>query len=118
MQPDPQAEKPRRVLDLVIEHIRAEADFNRRWADQVGVDAPTDRYVARRLQLAAERDEWVAAIERTQDVLERCVRGIDHLAELARQWEPDHSSGADRRGWVLAKDARDDAAELLRPTRG
>ena len=34
-------------------------------------------------------------------------------AEIARQWEPDHSSGADRRGWVLAKDARDDAWRLL-----
>jgi hypothetical protein len=47
------------------------------------------------------------------DVLRRCVRGIDHLSEVARQWEPDHSSGADRRGWLLAKDAADDARELL-----
>lgn len=46
-------------------------------------------------------------------VMLRMVAGIDHLAELARQWEPDHSSGADRRGWVLAKDARDDAWRLL-----
>lgn len=55
---------------------------------------------------AAVPDGW-------QDVIERMVKGIDHLAELARQWEPDHSSGADRRGWVLAKDARDDALRLL-----
>lgn len=46
-------------------------------------------------------------------VMLRMVAGIDHLAELARQWEPDYSSGADRRGWVLAKDARDDAWRLL-----
>ncbi len=46
-------------------------------------------------------------------VMLRMVAGIDHLAEIARQWEPDHSSGADRRGWVLAKDARDDAWRLL-----
>lgn len=46
-------------------------------------------------------------------VMLRMVAGIDHLAEIARQWEPDHSSGADRRGWLLAKDARDDAWRLL-----
>lgn len=46
-------------------------------------------------------------------VMLRMVTGIDHLSEVARQWEPDHSSGADRRGWVLAKDARDDAVRLL-----
>lgn len=46
-------------------------------------------------------------------VMLRMIAGIDHLSEVARQWEPDHSSGADRRGWVLAKDARDDAVRLL-----
>lgn len=61
--------------------------------------------------IAAARAEGA---EQMRDVLQRCVKGIDHLSELARLWEPDHSSGADRRGWVLAKDARDDAAELLR----
>lgn len=44
----------------------------------------------------------------------RMAAGIDHLSEIARQWEPDHSSGAERRGWLLAKDARDDALELLK----
>lgn len=47
------------------------------------------------------------------EVIERMVKGIDHLAELARQWEPDYSSGADRKGWVLAKNARDEAVDLL-----
>ena len=46
-------------------------------------------------------------------VILRMAAGIDHLSELARQWEPDHSSGADRRGWALAKDARNDALRLL-----
>lgn len=46
-------------------------------------------------------------------VMTRMIAGIDHLSELARQWEPDHSSGADRRGWALAKDARNDALRLL-----
>lgn len=53
--------------------------------------------------------------EAMREVMLRMMAGIDHLAEIARQWEPDHSSGADRRGWVLAKDARDDAARLLQP---
>lgn len=48
-----------------------------------------------------------------REVIEKMVNGIDHLAELARQWEPDHSSGADRRGWVLAKNARDEAVDML-----
>lgn len=110
-----QQQQPLGPLRALAAYLQAEAAFNHRWANQVGVDAATDRYVARRLQLAAEREAWVAEINRVQDVLTRCVRGIDHLAEIARQWEPDHSSGADRHGWVLAKDARDDAAELLHP---
>lgn len=50
-----------------------------------------------------------------REVAARMVAGIDHLDKLTREWEPDHSSGADRRGWLLAKDARDDAARLLGP---
>lgn len=46
-------------------------------------------------------------------VMQRMVAGITHLAEIARQWEPDHSSGADRRGWLLAREAADDAKALL-----
>lgn len=56
-----------------------------------------------------------AEVERLREVAARMVAGIDHLDKLAREWEPDHSSGADRRGWLLAKDARDDAARLLWP---
>jgi len=48
-------------------------------------------------------------------VMRRLVAGIDHLDKLTREWEPDHSSGADRRGWLLAKDARDDAVRALGP---
>lgn len=54
-------------------------------------------------------------LERLREVAARMVAGIDHLDKLTRKWEPDHSSGADRRGWLLAKDARDDAARLLGP---
>lgn len=53
--------------------------------------------------------------ERLREVVQRLVVGIDHLSEIARQWEPDHSSGADRRRWLLANDARDDAIRLLGP---
>lgn len=48
-----------------------------------------------------------------RELIEKMVKGIDHLAELARQWEPDYSSGADRKGWVLAKNARDEAVDML-----
>ena len=54
-------------------------------------------------------------LERLREVAARMVAGIDHLDKLTREWEPDHSSGADRRGWLLAKDARDDAIRLLGP---
>lgn len=54
-------------------------------------------------------------LERLREVAARMVAGIDHLDKLTREWEPDHSSGADRRGWLLAKEARDDAARLLGP---
>ena len=43
----------------------------------------------------------------------RIGAGIDHLDNLAREWEPDHSSGADRAGWVRAKDAADEARRLI-----
>ena len=72
--------------------------------------------------LAREAHTWLTAcrdatgeIERLREVAARMVAGIDHLDKLAREWEPDHSSGADRRGWLLAKDVRDDAARLLWP---
>ena len=72
--------------------------------------------------LAREAHTWWTAcrdatgeIERLREVAARMVAGIDHLDKLAREWEPDHSSGADRRGWLLAKDVRDDAARLLWP---
>lgn len=60
-------------------------------------------------------DDQADEIDRLREVAARMVAGIDHLDKLAREWEPDHSSGADRRGWLLAKDARDDAARLLWP---
>jgi hypothetical protein len=46
-------------------------------------------------------------------VMARMGAGIDHLDKLAREWEPDHSSGADRAGWVRAKDAADEARCLM-----
>jgi hypothetical protein len=60
--------------------------------------------------VAAERE----TIQRLREVMQRMVAGLDHLDKLTREWEPDHSSGADRRGWLLAVDARDDARALLK----
>src|SRR5574343_812863 len=44
-----------------------------------------------------------------REIMGRCIVGLNKLDRLARDWEPDHSTGADRQAWVLARDARDDA---------
>lgn len=80
-------------------------------------ETPAQRIERERRDTEAVLNLLIREKQRTQsmrEVMLRMMAGIDHLAEIARQWEPDHSSGADRRGWVLAKDARDDAARLLR----
>ncbi len=84
--------------------------------------AELERLRAENAALKREAHAWWTAardatgeVERLREVAARMVAGIDHLDKLAREWEPDHSSGADRRGWLLAKDARDDAARLLGP---
>lgn len=64
-------------------------------------------------RLRKRLEEAEADARRLREVLPRLIAGIDHLAEIARLWEPDHSSGADRRGWLLAKDAADDARAAL-----
>lgn len=82
--------------------------------------AELERLRAENAALKREAHAWWTAardatgeVERLREVAARLVAGIDHLDKLAREWEPDHSSGADRRGWLLAKDARDDAAREL-----
>lgn len=87
------------------ETLHNELDGNLRLRDLGGAkpDEPMTTFLER---VFAERDAL-------REVAVRMVDGIDHLSEIARLWEPDHSSGADRRGWLLAKDARDDAARLL-----
>ena len=46
-------------------YLRAEADFNRSWTDgRRGAQwKSTPEYVARRLEVAQERDAWAAAID-------------------------------------------------------
>lgn len=81
-------------------------------------ETPAQRIERERRDTEAVLNLLIREKQRTEamrEVMLRMMAGIDHLAEIARQWEPDHSSGADRRGWVLAKDARDDAARLLQP---
>lgn len=80
-------------------------------------ETPAQRIERERRDTEAVLNLLILEKQRTQsmrEVMLRMMAGIDHLAEIARQWEPDYSSGADRRGWLLAKDARDDAARLLR----
>lgn len=80
-------------------------------------ETPAQRIERERRDTEAVLNLLIREKQRTEamrEVMLRMIAGIDHLAEIARQWEPDHSSGADRRGCVLAKDARDDAARLLK----
>lgn len=62
----------------------------------------------------ARNSGLMLCISDLSDVILRMVNGIDHLSEIARQWEPDHSSGVDRQRWLLANYARDDALRLLK----
>ena len=43
----------------------------------------------------------------------RLVAGFNHVSGIARLWEPDHSSGADRAKWAKATEACADVARLL-----
>ncbi len=61
----------------------------------------------------ARNDELRLLVSDMGSLMVRMVAGINHLAEIARQWEPDHSSGADRAGWVRATDAKAEAMKLL-----
>jgi hypothetical protein len=60
--------------------------------------------------------ELESQIKRGREVMLACIIGIGHLDRIAREWEPDHSSGVDRQHWVRARDARDDADIWCRVT--
>ena len=96
--PEPRKDEARRLIDTLRNDARGG-----RAATVHDLDAAANLIEA---SLTATPEGW-------REVIEKMVKGIDHLAELARQWEPDHSSGADRKGWVLAKNARDEAVDML-----
>lgn len=52
--------------------------------------------------------------ETAREIMGRCIVGLNKLDRLARDWEPDHSTGADLQAWVLARYARDDADVWIR----
>ena len=93
--------------DGLMQTLRDEMDENLRLRELGGAQ-PDENITALTERLIRERDAL-------REVAARMVGGIDHLDKLTREWEPDHSSGADRRGWLLAKDARDDAVRVLGP---
>ena len=41
------------------------------------------------------------------------VKGFEHVSGIARQWEPDYSSGADRAKWARGTEACHDAKKLI-----
>lgn len=83
----------RDAIDRVLAHSREVHQFN--------------------AELHASNESLRSDVLDMREVMLRLVAGVEHLAKIARQWEPDHSSGADRRGWLLAQDAKDDAKKLL-----
>ena len=48
-----------------------------------------------------------------REAVQRLVMGFEHVSGIARQWEPDHSSGADRAKWARATEACADVARML-----
>jgi hypothetical protein len=53
------------LLAELVDHLRAEADFNRSWTDgrrRGELDISPD-YRARRLEVAAQRDSWADEVE-------------------------------------------------------
>jgi hypothetical protein len=99
------------LRDQITTYLSGGGLFNPEMANH---DAVRDLLIECRDALAQHQAPSVpAGMEAMRELIQRMASGIDHLDKLVREWEPDHSSGADRRGWLLAKDARDDAARML-----
>lgn len=88
----------REALDRVLAHSREVHDFNE--------------------HLHNRNTALMLLISDLGDALGRMVSGMDHMDKLAREWEPDHSSGADRAGWVRAEDASAEAMRLMKDIPG
>lgn len=74
--------------------------------------AAKDAEIARlRAALAAQQPAAVPAGWR--EAVQRLVTGFEHVSGIARLWEPDYSSGADRAKWARATEACADVARLL-----
>lgn len=69
------------------QYLRAEADFNRSWTDgRRGADQnPSAEYIARRLELARQRDEWADAIALTSTKL--AANALNSAAPAGRPLE-------------------------------
>lgn len=57
-------------------------------------------------QAGAVMDGWI-------DAVQKLVNGFEHVSGIARQWEPDYSSGEDRAKWARATEACADVVRLL-----
>lgn len=70
------------ALAEVVAYLRAEPAFNRSWTDgsRPGVTSP--EYIARRIELADERERWAVAVETTADSLRN---GERICAELVKE---------------------------------
>lgn len=87
------------VIEMLVQYLRAEADFNRSWTDgRRGADRiPSEEYNARRIELAVERERWA-------DVVEKLARERDLLRAALREAI---NLGRDERWTSRAREMRD-----------
>lgn len=67
--------------------------------------------------LLARNTALYLAVSDMTEVMGRMASGLNHMDKLAREWEPDHSTGFDRAGWARANEAVQDAERVLQGVR-
>ena len=67
-------------------------------------------------QMHAYAASALASVQPAQpfiDAVLRLVKGFNHVSGIARQWEPDYSTGEDRAKWANATEACADVVRLM-----
>ncbi len=62
---------------------------------------------------APVKQQAASVPEGWREAVQKLVYGFEHVSGIARMWEPDHSSGADRAKWARATEACYDVAKML-----
>lgn len=108
--------------DMVLEDAKAEIESLWRHSEFMceanrGLTAAAKEAGRLCEHLHARNTALCLAVSDMTEVMSRMVAGLNHLDKLARQWEPDHSTGSDRAGWVRANEAAHDAEVVLQGVR-